>query len=1037
MPGYQLAEAFVRLKVDSSYVAAETSKGIEKGASAPAVVSAGKRAGATTGSGFASSFTSALRKEQPAWAREGDLAGKSWSQKFGSVVGTATAKLGKVGGLALAAGLAASVKTAADFQAAMKRIQTQAGASSKDVAVLSKGILGLRDVQQGPIELANAMYHLKSVGLDNASAMKALAAASKLAAVGGANLEDTTNAIAGAWRSGIRGAANFGQAAATVNAIIGAGNMRLADFNAALGTGILPAARTFGLSLKQVGAALALMTDEGIPAQDAATRLRMSFSLLGAPSAAADKQLHAIGLSGLQLAQAMRGPDGLIGAITLLKTHLDASGLSASKQAQILSRAFGGGRSSSAILTLINNLDTLRRKQDQVNNSTGKFGAAVAAQQKTASAQLHILGADFQRIGIVVGTKLLPIVTKLVGFLAHGDNVVPLLAVGIGVLTAATIAWGIALNASLGGAPLIIGAIVAGVVLLAAKWGTIWHTITSAAESAWGLLRAAFASVVRDILGYLGLLLHGAADAFGWVPGVGAKLKTADRAFQAFGRTVVNTIAGTHKLAGAQGDAATAAGHHAAAVRKLNPGIQATGDKASTAAVQVQTLADSMKHLNTQLSNAIGPNATFNQDLITVAGNAADLTGALKKSGGAIGLHTAAQRSSFSTAQTYITNLVTLTKDAGNSQVKQDAATGAIKRALPQLQNVQGGTRAYWQEVRTLVNWLDHVRAEKAIHKFIVVTGNGSWRLANITTTGPQGMGVGRAAGGFITGGVRGRDSVPAWLMPGEVVVPTAMVKAGAVDHLRGRLPGFATGGIVPTYDGGVGGLTSWARRNDQATVSALTAAIGRAMARSFAAVGLPGGHGAIGGGVQRWAGLVLRVLGMLGQPAGDLGTVLSQMTTESGGNPVIVNRSDSNWAAGTPSVGLMQVIGPTFAANAGPFRDIGPFEYGVSVNPLANIYAGLNYAIRRYGASWTSVLGHGHGYAGGGLVRSYDTGGWLPTGLSLSYNGTGKPEKVSRRSGRDGPLVQLGNGDVYIRDRTDAELIGQRIDFALTTGAF
>ena len=34
-------------------------------------------------------------------------------------------------------------------------------------------------------------------------------------------------------------------------------------------------------------------------------------------------------------------------------------------------------------------------------------------------------------------------------------------------------------------------------------------------------------------------------------------------------------------------------------------------------------------------------------------------------------------------------------------------------------------------------------------------------------------------------------------LMPGEVVVPTQMVNAGAVDHLRGQLPGFAAGGAV------------------------------------------------------------------------------------------------------------------------------------------------------------------------------------------------------------------------------------------------
>lgn len=66
-------------------------------------------------------------------------------------------------------------------------------------------------------------------------------------------------------------------------------------------------------------------------------------------------------------------------------------------------------------------------------------------------------------------------------------------------------------------------------------------------------------------------------------------------------------------------------------------------------------------------------------------------------------------------------------------------------------------------------------------------------------TLGPQSQGLlgFHAAGGMITGGQQGKDSVLGMLMPGEVVVPTKMVKAGAVDHLRGSLPGFAAGGVV------------------------------------------------------------------------------------------------------------------------------------------------------------------------------------------------------------------------------------------------
>lgn len=320
----------------------------------------------------------------------------------------------------LAAGLAVSAEKAVAFQSEMTKIQTQAGATAKDVKVLSAQVLELgKTTQQGPQALAESMYHLKSVGMDNVAAMKALKVASDLAAVGGANLESTTNALAGAWRSGIRGAESFGKTAASVNAIIGAGNMRMEDFTAAIGTGILPSAKSFGLSLNQVGAALALMTDEGIPAVDAATRLRMSFSLLGAPSGKADKELKTIGLSGTKLATAMRGPDGLIGAMSLLKSHLDASGLSAVQQSQVISHAFGGGRSSSGILTLLNNLEVLKKKQDQVNASMGKFPAAVEAQRKTAEAQLKILESNLNVMAIQVGTKTLPVITSFVTFLSQ------------------------------------------------------------------------------------------------------------------------------------------------------------------------------------------------------------------------------------------------------------------------------------------------------------------------------------------------------------------------------------------------------------------------------------------------------------------------------------------------------------------------------------------------------------------------------------------------------------------------------------------
>src|SRR5262249_35898452 len=143
---------------------------------------------------------------------------------------------------------------------------------------------------------------------------------------------------------------------------------------------------------------------------------------------------------------------------------------------------------------------------------------------------------------------------------------------------------------------------------------------------------------------------------------------------------------------------------------------------------------------------------------------------------------------------------------------------------LPMLQNVKGGTRAYWQEVSTLVGWLHKLQSIKAITEAIHVNASGVWTVTPGKIGLPGGTAGGPfALGGVVSGGGPGRGSGPGMLMPGEVVVPVPMVRAGAVDHLRGMLPGFASGGVVGSYGpGAVSGLAPWTARETNATVSAV-----------------------------------------------------------------------------------------------------------------------------------------------------------------------------------------------------------------------
>ncbi|MGW0578758.1 peptidoglycan DD-metalloendopeptidase family protein, partial [Streptomyces sp. NPDC002920] len=140
------------------------------------------------------------------------------------------------------------------------------------------------------------------------------------------------------------------------------------------------------------------------------------------------------------------------------------------------------------------------------------------------------------------------------------------------------------------------------------------------------------------------------------------------------------------------------------------------------------------------------------------------------------------------------------------------------------------------------------------------------------------------------------------------------------------------------------------------------------------------GGEG--GTGVTRWTGVVQQALGQLKQSMGLVSTTLRRMRQESGGNPNIVNRWDTNWLAGHPSVGLMQVIRGTFETYAGKYRRTGPFLYGVSVDPMANVYASMRYALARYG-SLSAAYNRPGGYARGGVLgrRGHASGGIIRVG--------------------------------------------------------
>lgn len=411
--GIQIARAFVSVEPDMTALKAGFAEADAQGKAFA------RNMAATTGQ-VAKTTASNAATTASSWTK----AGKS-IQSAGGTIAAAGKKTEKVGstlnktvGLPMLAIAAIAGKLSLDFGRSMQEIGTQAGASKKEVGYFKKELerLGAKGrYAQGPEELSEALFDIRSTGIKGAEALKALGAASDLATVGNADLESTTSGLVGVLRTGIKGAGNMQEAIGTLNATIGAGKMHMEDLNAAIGTGFLGSAQGLGLSLSGVGAALAELTSQGVPANSAATRLRMTMSLLANPTEKAAKELASIGIGSEDLAKKMRSSGSLIPALQDLEKHM--KGLTEVQQGQLLAGAFGGSKSGGTIVQLLGQLGDLESKQHQVEGNTGKIGKSIAEANEDPAIKFQkvwsALQFDLVKLGNVIIPALEPVIMQV------------------------------------------------------------------------------------------------------------------------------------------------------------------------------------------------------------------------------------------------------------------------------------------------------------------------------------------------------------------------------------------------------------------------------------------------------------------------------------------------------------------------------------------------------------------------------------------------------------------------------------------------
>ena len=291
----------------------------------------------------------------------------------------------KVGGgilLGVAAIAGPSIKLAADFDKAMREVNTMMQLSEGEFKSFSKEVQDLAyDMGVSATGAAEALYQAISAGVPKENAIEFLRVATK-AAIGG--VTDTMTAVDGltsimnAFKIPVKDATKV---ADIMFSIIKGGKVNFEELSASIFQ-VSPIASASGIKFEEVAGALATMTKQGIKSAQATTQLRQAIVMLQNPT---DEMKSTIIELGYSSGQTMVQELGLAGSLNILR---DASEGSNEK----LLSMFGSVEAGQAVLALTgDNAQTFATDLDNVANSAGIAEEAFAQMEKSTGRKIEKL----------------------------------------------------------------------------------------------------------------------------------------------------------------------------------------------------------------------------------------------------------------------------------------------------------------------------------------------------------------------------------------------------------------------------------------------------------------------------------------------------------------------------------------------------------------------------------------------------------------------------------------------------------------------
>lgn len=320
-------------------------------------------------------------------------------------------KFAKFGTLAVGAVGAGSVKMAADFEGAMRNVNSIARLPEPAFDSLNEKVLALAGpTAQAPQTLAEGLYDLVSSGFDSAEALKILKASAFAATAGLTDTATSTKAVAAVLNAYRLPASKASQVSDQLFKTVDQGVISFEELSTNIGD-TLPFAASLGVGLDEIGGATATMTKQGLGASETFTRIRNLLQTMIKPGAELTSAIKGLGY---ESGEALIREKGLQGSLEAL---IGTTGGTKDEVAALFPniRALGG-----ALALTGDNSKAARADLDALGDSAGATKRAFEEQSKSLTVQWQRLMANLQALAIRIGNVLLPAITGIVKWLNTG-----------------------------------------------------------------------------------------------------------------------------------------------------------------------------------------------------------------------------------------------------------------------------------------------------------------------------------------------------------------------------------------------------------------------------------------------------------------------------------------------------------------------------------------------------------------------------------------------------------------------------------------